>query len=107
MAEERLRVTDAAYELIEHMEHEAEYLDVSAGLALVTSLIVSGFLAYFMVSYIQAGAYGNALPFALGLLVSILWFAVSIRELFFLRRWRTKLERLRKREKQIVDEVLA
>jgi putative copper export protein len=106
MAKEKLRVTDAAYELIEHMESEAKYLDVTTGLALVTSLIVSGFLAYFMVSYIQDGSYWNALLFILGLLVSLLWLAVSIRELLFLERWRTRLELLRKREKEIVDEVL-
>jgi len=107
MTEEKPGITDAAYELIEHMESEAEYLYVMTGLALITSVIVSGFLAYFMVSYVQADAYGNALPFALGLLVSLLWFAISIRELFFLRKWRTKLDLLRKREKEVVDEVLA
>lgn len=101
-----LTETDAAYELIEHMESEAKYLDVTAGLALVTSLIVSGFLAYFMVAYIQDGAYWHALLFLLGLIVAIFWFAASIRELIFLSRWRTKLELLRKREKQVVDEVL-
>jgi len=101
-----LTETDAAYELIEHMESEAEYLDVTAGLALVTSLIVSGFLAYFMVAYIQTGAYWHALLFVLGLIVAIFWFAASIRELIFLGKWRTKLDLLRKREKQIVDEVL-
>jgi uncharacterized membrane protein len=101
-----LTETDAAYELIEHIESEAKYLDVTAGLALITSLIVSGFLGYFMVAYIQDGAYWQALLFALGLIVAIFWFAVSIRELIFLGRWRTKLDLLRKREKQIVDEVL-
>jgi len=101
-----LTETDAAFELIEHMESEAKYLDVTAGLALITSLIVSGFLAYFMVAYIQDGAYWHALLFALGLIVAIFWFAVSIRELVFLGKWRTKLNLLRKREKQIVDEVL-
>lgn len=105
--EEKLNVTDAAYELIEHMESEAKYLDVITGLALVTSLIVSGFLAYFMVAYIQDGAYWHALLFVLGLMVAILWLVVSIRELLFLGRWRSKLELLRKREKQVVDEVLA
>ena len=104
---ENLTETDAAYELIEHMESEAKYLDVSAGLALITSLIVSGFLAYFMVAYIQDGAYWRALLFGLGLIVAIFWFAVSIRELLFLGKWRAKLDILRKREKQIVDEVLA
>ena len=102
----KLTETDAAYELIEHMEGEAKYLDVSAGLALITSLIVSGFLAYFMVTYVQDGAYWQAVLFALGLIVAIFWFAVSIRELIFLGKWRTKLNLLRKREKQIVDEVL-
>ena len=101
-----LTETDAAYELIEHMESEAEYLDVTAGLALVTSLIVSGFLAYFMLAYLQNGAYWHALLFLLGLIVAIFWFAASIRELIFLSKWRTKLELLRKREKQVVDEVL-
>jgi putative copper export protein len=107
MAKGKMRVTDAAYELIEHMEDEAKYLDVTTGLAVVTSLIVSGFLAYFIVYYIQSASYGTALPFALGLLVSLLWLAVSIRELLFLGRWRGRLELLRKREKEIVDEVLA
>jgi hypothetical protein len=103
---EEVKATDAAYELIEHMENEAEYLDVATGLALVTSLIVSGFLAYFMVLYIQDGAYWHALPFVLGLLVALLWLGVSIRELFFIGRWRTKLKLLRKLEKDVVDEVL-
>jgi len=106
MAKEELRATDAAYELIEYIENEAKYLDVTTGLALVTSLMVSGFLAYFMVSYMQSGAYWNALLFVLGLLVALLWLVVSIRELLFIGRWRTKLELLRKREKQIVNEVL-
>jgi putative copper export protein len=107
MAKSEIRATDAAYELIEHIESEAKYLDVITGLALVTSLMVSGFLAYFIANYIQTGAYGTALPFVAGLLVSLLWLAVSIRELLFLGRWRAKLDLLRKREKQIVDEVLA
>jgi hypothetical protein len=106
MSKKELKVTDAAYELIEHMESEAKYIDVNTGLALVTSLIVSGFLAYFMVTYIQSGAYWNALLFVLGLLVALLWLVVSIRELLFIGRWRAKLEILRKREKQVVDEVL-
>jgi len=106
MAKEEMKVTDAAYELIEHMESEAKYLDVVAGLALVTSLMVSGFLGYFMISYVQTGAYGTSLPFVAGLVVSLAWLSVSIKELLFLGRWRTKLELLRKREKQIVDEVL-
>jgi putative copper export protein len=106
MAKREIRATDAAYELIEHMENEAKYLDVIAGLALVTSLMVSGFLAYFIVYYVQTGAYGTTLPFVAGLVVSLLWLAVSIRELIFLGRWRARLELLRKREKQIVDEVL-
>jgi hypothetical protein len=106
MAKEEMKVTDAAYELVEHMESEAKYLDVVAGLALVTSLMVSGFLGYFMIDYVQTGAYGTALPFVAGLLVSIAWLSVSIKELLFLGRWRTRLELLRKREKQIVDEVL-
>ena len=106
MAKEELKAVDAAYELIEHIESEAKYLDVTTGLALVTSLMVSGFLAYFMVSYIQSGTYWNALLFTLGLLVALLWLVVSIRELLFIGRWRAKLELLRRREKQIVDEVL-
>ena len=106
MAKREIRAIDAAYELIEHMESEAKYLDVITGLALVTSLIVSGFLGYFIVNYVQTGAYGTALPFVAGLVVSLLWLAVSIRELIFLGRWRARLELLRKREKQIVDEVL-
>ena len=106
MAKNEIKATDAAYELIEHIEKEAMGLDVITGLALVTSLMVSGFLAYFIVTYIQTGAYATALPFGLGLLVSLLWLGVSIRELLFLGRWRAKLELLRKREKQIVDEVL-
>jgi hypothetical protein len=106
MAKEEMKVTDAAYELIEHMESEAKYLDVVTGLALVTSLMVSGFLGYFMIYYIQTGAYGTSLPFVAGLVVSLVWLSVSIKELLFLGRWRTKLELLRKREKQIVDEVL-
>jgi hypothetical protein len=106
MAREEMKVTDAAYELIEHMESEAKYLDVVAGLALVTSLIVSGFLGYFITYYVQTGAYGTALPFVAGLAVSLAWLSVSIKELLFLGRWRTRLELLRKREKQIVDEVL-
>lgn len=69
--------------------------------------MVSGFLAYFMVYYIQSGAYGTALPFIVGLVVSIAWLSVSIKELLFLGRWRAKLDLLRKREKQIVNEVLA
>lgn len=100
-------VTDAAYELIEHMENEAKYLDVVAGLALVTSLMVSGFLVYFMIYYVQTGAYGTALPFVAGLVVSVVWLSVSIKELLFLGRWRARLELLRKHEKQIVDEVLS
>jgi hypothetical protein len=106
MAKEEMKVTDAAYELIEHMESEAKYLDVVTGLALVTSLMVSGFLGYFMIYYVQTGAYGTSLPFVAGLVVSLVWLSVSIKELLFLGRWRTKLELLRKREKQIVDEVL-
>jgi membrane protein implicated in regulation of membrane protease activity len=106
MAKEEMKVTDAAYELIEHMESEAKYIDVVAGLALVTSLIVSGFLGYFMIYYVQTGAYGTSLPFIAGLLVSLVWLAVSVKELLFLGRWRARLELLRKREKQIVDEVL-
>jgi hypothetical protein len=107
MMNEEVKATDAAYELVEHMESEAKYLDVTTGLALVTSLLVSGFLAYFMVFYIQSGAYWNGLLFVLGLLVALLWLAVSIRELLFIGRWRAKLELLRKREKQVVDEVLS
>ena len=106
MAKEELKATDVAYELIEYIESEAKYLDVTTGLALVTSLIVSGFLAYFMVSYIRSGMYWDALLFILGLMVAILWLVVSIRELLFIGRWRAKLELLRKREKQIVNEVL-
>ena len=106
MAKEELKATDAAYELIEYIESEAKYLDVTTGLALVTSLMVSVFLAYFMTSYIQSGTYWNALLFALGLLVTLLWLVVSIRELLFIGRWRARLELLRRREKQIVDEVL-
>ena len=106
MAREEMKVTDAAYELIEHMESEAKYLDVVTGLAIVTSTIVTGFLGYFMTYYVQTGDYGTSLPFIAGLVVSLAWLAVSIRELLFLGRWRARLELLRKREKQIVDEVL-
>ena len=106
MAKEELKATDVAYELIEYIESEAKYLDVTTGLALVTSLLVSGFLAYFMISYVQSGEYWNALLFVLGLLVALLWLVVSIRELLFIGRWRAKLDLLRKREKQIVNEVL-